>query len=211
MSKRSYLYFRVLLAAAIMGAAVLAGCSPMQSGRPGPAAGVEPGGVPQEGVKVHGRWTIEVMDPNGTVVERTEFNNALTDSGKYTLAWFLGRANGVGQWFVRVETYNIAPPVTMTSYYLREAASSQSGTYQFKTLTVDGSGPQLTLRGTATAQTNLTVNAVQTFVWAPAPTVSPSSSSEGGMDREFTWTVLPAPVAVSAGQQVAVTVVISFS
>jgi len=34
-------------------------------------------GATTEGIKVHGRWTIEVREPDGTVVERREFENAL--------------------------------------------------------------------------------------------------------------------------------------
>jgi len=38
-------------------------------------------GAASEGITVHGRWMIEVRDPDGTMVSRTEFDNALTTSG----------------------------------------------------------------------------------------------------------------------------------
>jgi hypothetical protein len=36
------------------------------------------GGGPHEGIKVHGHWTIEVRNPDGTVVTHREFENALS-------------------------------------------------------------------------------------------------------------------------------------
>ena len=45
------------------------------SGATKPAAG------PHQGVKIHGHWTIEVRSPNGAVVSRTEFENALVQPG----------------------------------------------------------------------------------------------------------------------------------
>ena len=41
---------------------------------------------PGDGIKVHGRWTIEVRNPNGSVAGRYEFNNALIFSGGQILA-----------------------------------------------------------------------------------------------------------------------------
>ena len=35
-----------------------------------------PSGGPAEGIKVHGHWTIEVRDPDGTLVTHREFEKA---------------------------------------------------------------------------------------------------------------------------------------
>src|SRR5437879_3747133 len=35
-----------------------------------------PAGGPQEGIQVHGAWTIDVREPDGTLVEHREFENA---------------------------------------------------------------------------------------------------------------------------------------
>jgi hypothetical protein len=40
----------------------------------------------QEGIKVHGHWTIEVRDPDGRLVERRQFENALVPTGAGVLA-----------------------------------------------------------------------------------------------------------------------------
>src|SRR2546423_15522419 len=44
-----------------------------------------PGRGQQEGIKVHGHWTIEVRNPDGTLVTHREFENALTSLGAYSL------------------------------------------------------------------------------------------------------------------------------
>ncbi len=55
-----------------------------QTATPKPAAGpAAPAGQSaakgqREGIKVHGHWTIEVRNPDGTVVSQTEFENALS-------------------------------------------------------------------------------------------------------------------------------------
>ena len=42
-----------------------------------------------EGIQVHGDWTIAVHDPDGTLVERREFKNALTIHGEGLLLWLI--------------------------------------------------------------------------------------------------------------------------
>jgi hypothetical protein len=49
-----------------------------------PAGQVVPKGQ-QEGIKLHGHWTIEVRNPNGTVASHQEFENSLTGGGALTL------------------------------------------------------------------------------------------------------------------------------
>jgi hypothetical protein len=39
------------------------------------------GGGEREGIKVHGHWTIEVRNPDGTLVTRREFENSLVPNG----------------------------------------------------------------------------------------------------------------------------------
>ncbi|MDP3062926.1 MAG: hypothetical protein Q8O40_06925 [Chloroflexota bacterium] len=202
-----------------------------QSSSAGPTAApaaqepeVAPPGGPSEGIKVHGEWTIEVREPDGALVSRTEFENALTYSGKTTLAWFLSRQWAVGQWFVRIEGSPLFPCLPASSSpssscYLAETTSGRTGSNVFKTLTLDtpteGSDQyKMVMSGNFTDQVSTSISAVQTFVYACPPTVTPASNCEsvpGAFDREFTWTVLSSPVAVSVGQQVLLTVKLSFS
>lgn len=55
------------------------------------------GGGTHEGIKVHGHWMIEVRDPEGRIISRTTFENALASTGAQILAGALfggyGNAN----------------------------------------------------------------------------------------------------------------------
>ena len=50
------------------------------------AASESPRGGPREGIKVHGRWTIDVKNADGSLVARHEFENALDSDGGVVLA-----------------------------------------------------------------------------------------------------------------------------
>ena len=55
---------------------------------------VSPPGGPHEGIQVHGHWTIEVRNSDGTLAEKREFENAY--AGNTFLAGMLARKNSVG-------------------------------------------------------------------------------------------------------------------
>src|SRR5688572_24449353 len=59
-----------------------------------------PAGPMQQGTKVHGRWTIDVRQPDGTLVSHREFDNAFT--GKELLAGLLRRELVVNKWQIGV-------------------------------------------------------------------------------------------------------------
>jgi hypothetical protein len=59
-----------------------------------------PGG-PHEGIKVHGHWTIEVHNPDGTLANHREFENSLdANAGAAALASPLARRAVGGLWLV---------------------------------------------------------------------------------------------------------------
>jgi hypothetical protein len=47
-------------------------------------------GAQKEGIKVHGHWTIDVRNPDGTLATHNEFENALTPGGANILATEMG-------------------------------------------------------------------------------------------------------------------------
>ena len=67
--------------------------------------GAAPGGGSTEGIKVHGHWTIEVRDPDGSLVSRTEFDNALS-GGTSRLPKVLARVYTIGLWGVKLGDIN---------------------------------------------------------------------------------------------------------
>ena len=45
---------------------------------------------------MHGRWVVEVMNPDGTLSSRTEFNNALAGGAQHIVA-LLGKQGVAGR------------------------------------------------------------------------------------------------------------------
>jgi len=172
-----------------------------------------------EGIKVHGDWVIEVRNPDGSVAERREFENALTGNGQDFLAGALGRANSPGVWGVGVRS-NVASespcmtPDPVSLCLIREPISSGLDGYpatHFPTLTVSGKTGELrlTLQGNFDAPNDGIIRRVQTFNCFSSPVnVDPAACNNIQL---ITETTLATPVNVIAGQQVLVTVRISFS
>jgi hypothetical protein len=185
-------------------------------------------GGPHEGIKVHGHWTLEVRNPDGTVVTHRDFENSLTNGatgGASLLATVLGRANTTGNWEIQLQN---SPSATSQSgatvLFIDEPTFPGSAeTNVFKNLTVANAGGTLTISGSATVPSafGTVVGYVGTFNYycpnTTSPSACPSSNSLVSTEDSFTGRALdgqngdPAAVPVSAGQTVAVTVVISFS
>jgi len=161
-------------------------------------------------VTVHGEWTIIVRNKHHKIVARRHFENALVPSGAAVLARLLSRASAAGSWGVNIGFGAIVDSIN--------TASDSPPFYKNLTVTAPTSGPdanKVVLSGTATPSADTTINNVDTYLGectgpATAGCVSPASS-------QFTHKVLdglngdPAAVPVAAGQQVAVTVKLSFS
>jgi hypothetical protein len=62
-----------------------------------------PAPPPAEGIHVKGRWIVEVTNPDGSLAQRHEFENALTPGGQSTLASMLGGTVAVDRWIVRID------------------------------------------------------------------------------------------------------------
>ena len=92
-----------ILALVLIGSLLLTGCS---AGKTVPVP--VPAPASSEGIKVHGHWTIEVRNPDGTLAERREFDNILGPTGAETLVNLLGRRNSVGGWHIRLSATSAA-------------------------------------------------------------------------------------------------------
>ncbi len=173
-----------------------------------------------EGIKVHGHWIIEVRKPDGRLVARREFENALTPTGASVLLRYLSRTNSTGLWSVQLDSLaaNGSPPCNVSGspaqcFVTEPPNGLPPGPNVFTTLTVSlGPGPALVLQGIATAQMNGNISVVSTLAGICAPTAAPASPC-GGSVSTFTSTILPGGVGinVSAGEQVQIVVAISFS
>lgn len=173
-----------------------------------------------EGIKVHGHWTIEIRNPDGALVSRDEFENAL-NGGERVLAGLMGRLMSGPNWSVRLSNLGVEQP-----------CAGQAGNPQ-PCLLVEPSDPiepapwfsknlelivptgalgipglplgTVELRGSITAVYSSPINQVQSLVLAP-PT-------QGGAPFAlfFSATQLATPRQVEPGQIIQVSVVFSFS
>jgi hypothetical protein len=180
-----------------------------------------------EGIKVHGHWTIEVRNPDGTLADRREFENSLSQpSGAQILAGFLNNAGATAAptpffWAVTLagpQTLSLTIPagpcgtgnpcVIGQSALSLGAASISAPLPDAFNLTASLSGGTFTLGGSVVATTTSNIVSVATSTVALHPQLT---SLPTLIYNQFTSTTLANPVIATAGQTVAVTVVISFS
>jgi hypothetical protein len=177
------------------------------------------GDASHEGIKVHGHWTIEVRNPDGSVATHREFENSLVGPG--TLSLFLARQYSVGTWQINLVGL---PDVCLTSgqpvqcIITEPNVPPQAGSV-FTNLVVTA---PLTfhLQGTATAQASGQIVAVTTGVFlcnasnpvsTPCYGNSPGFLGFNGVTNANLGSSASPVINVAAGQTIAVTVVISFS
>jgi hypothetical protein len=231
MKKRTYIWSGVLLVALLLVSTVLTGCSKSaESVAPVPNAALSPvvassapGSAPQEGIKVHGHWTIEVRNPDGSIAERREFENAVYQpNGSQALTSFLSRQASVGGWGISMwsSTINDDAFVPGSGCIIGEPAWPYNAENYFKNLTIstrhDVSDTEdvyrLILSGSATALRDGKIDRVETIVALLRASEPPSESYATPFGiSPVTMKLLVSAVNLSAGQQVLVTVVISFS
>ena len=163
------------------------------------APATSPGG-PSEGIKVHGRWTIAVLNADGTVASRHEFDNALTN-GRTVLAQLLSRFRShVGDWTIKLEGTSGGSGQV---FWIEEHFGSWPPPIGKLAVTLILQS-RVELNGSIQAAGPVSIHEVSTVVETCRDTGCPEA-------WEFTRHVLSAPINVAANQIVQVKVVISFS
>ena len=159
---------------------------------------------------VHGQWTIVVHNKRGKVVARRHFENALVPGGAGLLSQLLSRQISAGSWGVNI---GFGAIVDATN-----SASDSPPFYKNLVVSAPTTGPdanKLVLSGNATPSSNVTIGNVDTYLGSCSG--APGSCTSNPAGTQFTHKTLdglngdPAAVNVAAGQQVAVTVKLSFS
>jgi hypothetical protein len=162
-----------------------------------------------EGIKVHGHWTIEVRNPDGTLATHREFENSYQQGS--ALPGILSRKSSVGYWEIWLGG---SPNICGTGSPGAPCQIYEPGAgLGINTLVESESGYGLVLSGTVTAINPGSLSLVATYLGSCPPT-SPASPPCPGINQGYgpvTVTTLSTPIQVSAGQTVAVTVNISFS
>jgi len=171
----------------------------------------------EEGIKIHGHWKIEILEPDGTLVSSYEFENAFV--GAPTLMEFLKRDSTPGIWSVILQDTGMDPGAcdlggNPESCVVTESSNPNSGSNLFKNLTVTD-GLNFVLAGSATASYSATVTEVWTHVGSCLGSVAPVSCTDAmtslANGLPFTVVTLGTPQPVAVGQIIQVTVTITFS
>jgi len=185
-------------------------------------ASLPPAGPASEGVQVHGHWTIDVRNPDGSLVNHQEFENALTASGGLGLANLLIGNDTVGPWGIRLK--GSPPDYYADSPWYADGGPVEGMIYEpgyvcshpncsaTLTVTLVPEPTEMVLKGTITANQNGNIGRVETLFFVCNNTLSPSTCGYGNMTHihAFTGTDLAAPLAVLTDQQILVEVDISF-
>jgi hypothetical protein len=167
-----------------------------------------------QGIKVHGHWTIEVKSPEGKIIQRYEFTNSLMPGGKDVLMNLL--AGGVIQrwWGVLVGSTPAGSGLCNNSgnnaCHLVEPDFSWTASNLSKTLTVtpNFTAGILSLSGSFTATQDADLGYVTTTFFG-CPTSTPTCTPSFG--QTFTSKALIPAISVQNGQLIAITVRLSFS
>lgn len=150
-----------------------------------------------DSIKVHGAWTIELRNPDGSLAARHQFNNALLQPGGDFLARLLGGTQTLGEWAVTLASrVGEAICANGVDCFLRQ--NPPPGEPRL-IVDVPATGPhagRLVLRGTVNADTTGVIQSVVT-----------QQINVAAFSEKF----LAPTIAVTAGQTVSVTVVFSFS
>lgn len=185
------------------------------------AAGTPEAAGPSEGIQVHGDWTIDVYNEDGTLDEHVEFSNALTAGGADAINRVLGRSESAGEWQVTID--GGAGPCTSAggiAVACRATEVLEHPTFMFPTLVLDTSAAGvLTMAGSVTIQNDSTISGVSTrfatcrtttdhvecLNSSLAPDAFSQKSASGDPSDDFVET------PVTAGQTVQVQVDFSFT
>jgi hypothetical protein len=189
-----------------------------QEEKPGEQKPAKPeAGAKSEGIKVHGHWIIDVRNPDGTLAAHHEFDNSLQGSGAQLLVGSLSRTEVAGTWLVQLWG-NVCPGNGNCALF-EPADPAPATPYSFKTLTfsVPGSGPYagaLMLNGAFTAPLSGAISMVATSLNVCFTNVLQVNCNSSNVVNQavpnVTLTSANYGAAVTAGQSVLVTVVISF-
>ena len=213
--------------ALVLSATVPLGTSSVKAQAPTGSTPSSHGGGQKEGLKVHGYWVIEVRNPNGRLVSRTEFENAL--ASQRTLISVLSRTSTMGLWEVDLMSRASDSPWGTTAGGIFNGPNagriteSGQGPNVYATLTLSKNiDNSIVLSGNATAVQNGSIGRVATSVGSCESAFTGACSyyafslqgsllADAAYDGATMTRTLIDPIPIVQGQIIQVKVVISFS
>ena len=181
-----------------------------------------PGGL-HERIDLSGHWTIEVSDPDGTVVTRRETEGTLSVArGNVALSNMQGRAVTSALWAVELLDRGSDHPcvaaarnLTPTSCLMTERTSILEATNRSLVASVPASGSnahKLVIKGNLVAQRSGTIDTMLTSAgstyWRCAASLKYSGDCDAGPLDDITVTPLDPSLSVHLSQRLEITVVV---
>jgi len=164
-------------------------------------------------VGISGVWTLEVRDPDGTVVSQQTVHNAYGDSTD-NLVRILASEASPGSWYLTLEGASGANLCQdsggsyLPCYIIQTEATE---TNQFSTLVLSHSYHTLTLEGSATAARDGTIAMVRSVLPVCSGATAPALCETPTPTGYFTSATLADPVDMKANQSVYVTFELGFA
>jgi hypothetical protein len=168
---------------------------------------------------VEGHWKLTVKNPDGRIVLVRSFHNAPTQANQ-AIATILARVYSPGYWFIQLNSTTANPacvnagnPTGCSIMDPNDNSALSSAANSFKTLTTSASGYQqtITLNGSMTAQRNGEVDRVSTNLPVCDRTIAPATACALSAFWPFTEKTLASPISLVTGQQLLVTVTLTFT
>ena len=147
---------------------------------------------PGEGIQVHGDWTLDIYNEDGSLDQHVEFSNALLPGGASTIASIVSGNASIGSWAIRLQ----GPGFSVLSDVLAATYTVPDGFF--------------TLSGSVVVDQDSQINHVETRSGKCNPSVAPADCNLPVTSTPFTAKTI-SPVDVTAGQTVQVEVEISFT
>jgi hypothetical protein len=220
MKKQIRFWVGILASLLLTATLILTGCN--TANKPAAPATSSSGSPSQVGITVHGYWVMDIVNPDGSIAEHREFENALTSLGGDTLAKVLSRQNSVGAWGIKLSCDSGAYPRGMIDYIVEPGATTYDSMVGGDFFTTDNDAFTLTvlhdtgrviLRGTsreALVDTNLT--AVDTIIYRLPSSSAPVKDYLHEGYSQFTQYIFSGSLPhVVTGQTITLTVTITFS
>jgi hypothetical protein len=177
-------------------------------------------GSPSEGITVHGHWTVDVLNPDGSLAEHREFENALAVDGRYLLSTILAGKLTPGPWLIMIDGTNSPCKYqnTNSSCMICEPGDNDATKSNFfSNLTVNFASTSTTttllFNGSITVTNTSNIDKVYTYLRHCGPNISHEDCNGSNIVSgfyNFTNAVLSPTIAVQAGQIIQVSIVISF-
>lgn len=173
---------------------------------------------PSEGIQVHGDWTIDIYNEDGTLDERVEFSNDLTQEGRRVLAEALNVSADMGDprtlVLGAISTVDSLDPAPCSDPYPPFDNAFEptdpafvSGACQVVGQSEVGSAPDypFVVSGSVVAEQSGTID----FVEFVDLVVYDDGAFNGAVTRNILQP--PLPVSVEAGQQIQVQIAVTFT